>query len=234
MKPLTIVIVVAVIFACLTCGLLFKITQVNKNHDQLVNLLGDTINHYEILVTKKGEQIAVQEQRIASQENAIAAGLIREEELKKQNIKQAGVVIRLTQQVERLQLQVNITNPDVVTITDKDTVCPEGTFLRVPADFLWEDEWTYLGGTILGPSIRVNALRVTLKPTIILGYQKPSFFKPLKPVVTVGDLNPHASIISMENVVIQNKPPFYKTTWWYRFEGALATFGILKGLSYIH
>ena len=191
------------------------------NYGQLTQLLADTSNHYEQIVTDQGKTINVQTQKAATLENAIAAGLIREDEMKEKNMKLINSVVRLTQQVDRL-ITVGIQDPDVVTITNTDTICPEGTFLRVPAKFDWSDNWLSLAGTITGPFIEDLSIIQRTEPTIMLGYQKQGFFKPLKPVVTVEDKNPYVHTISMENVVIQQKPPFYKTPWWHRGEGAVA------------
>ncbi len=202
----------------------FKFRSTNYDYGELQTLLGDTINHYEIVVTDQGKQINIQTQKTASLENAIAAGLVREDELKEKNIKQLDHVIRLENEIA--MHDINIDLPDsVVVVTDTLSVLPPGSYLKIPTDFFYSDEWLKLDGIILGQHIAIRELRITTKPSIFIGYQKAGIFKPLRPIVTVEDANPYVSTVSMENVVIRQKLPFYKRPWWHRLEGAAIIIG---------
>lgn len=202
-----------------------KLRSTSYDYDELQTLLSDTVNHYETIVTNQGKEISIQTQRVATLDNAIAAGLVREDELKEKNLKQVTAIIRLTQEVVRLNIVADITDAEVITITDTVSVMPPGSYLKVPADFFYSDDWTLISGVILGHTIRVDNLKMKTQPSIFLGYQKAGFFKPLRPVVTVEDLNPYVSTIHMENVIIRQKPPFYKRPWWKRLEGAAIIIG---------
>lgn len=203
----------------------FTLKSTRYDYSELQTLLSDTLNHYETIVTSQGKEISIQTQRIATLDNAIAAGLVREDELKEKNLKQVTAIIRLTQEVVRLNIDMGIADAVVVTVTDTVSEMPPGSYLKVPADFFYSDDWTLLSGVILGHTIRVDSLKIKTQPSIFLGYQKAGFFKPLKPVVTVEDKNPYVSTIYMENVIIRQKPPFYKRSWWHRLEGALIIIG---------
>ena len=197
-----------------------------RSATDLNDLYATNLKQYEIYVTDQGKKIGVQEQTIATLEDAITVGLVREDELKEKNLKQVTAIVRLTQEVVRLSIIADITDAEVITITDTVSEMPPGSYLKVPADFFYSDDWTLLSGVILGHTIRVDSLRIKTEPSIFLGYQKAGFFKPLKAVVTVEDKNPYVSTIHMENVVIRQKPPFYKRPWWHRLEGAAIYFGI--------
>ena len=216
-------IIGALIAVCLI--FFFKMRSTSYDYSELQTLLSDTINHYEIVVTDQGKQINIQSQKVASLDNAIAAGLVREDELKEKNIKQLDHVIRLENQITMLEIEIDLADSNLVVITDTVTVMPPGSYLRVPANFFYSDDWLRMTGMITGPQIVIRELQMITKPSIFIGYQKAGLFKPLRPVITVEDLNPYVSTIHMENVVIRQKPPFYKRPWWHRVEGAAIIIG---------
>jgi hypothetical protein len=215
------------IFAALLiiAGIFLVTTGARKNYAELQTLLSDTINHYEIVVTDQGKQINIQTQKVASLDNAIAAGLVREDELKEKNLKQLDHIIRLENRITMLEIEIALPDSNLIVVTDTITVVPPGSYLKVPTNFFYSEEWLRMTGVITGPQIVIRELQITTKPSIFIGYQKTGLFKPLRPVVTVEDLNPYLSTISMENVVIRQKPPFYKRPWWHRFEGAAIVIG---------
>ena len=190
-------------------------------HVQLQELLADTVHHFEVMVTNQGQEISIQDQKVASLENAIAAGIITQEELKNKNLKQVDHIIKLTNRIVFLEeLVAEVDTPNVVTIDSVD--CPDidpGTYLRVPAHFIYQSEWVSFAGIIYGETVGLSGLSIKQESTVILGYQKTGLFKPLRPVVTIEDANPYVHTVKMHNVTIQNKPPFYKRPWFHRFEG---------------
>lgn len=193
------------------------------SHVELQNLLSDTIHHFELVITDQGQEIAIQDQTVASLENALAAGLVTNEDLKNKNLKQVEHIIKLENQIvfyEELLANVDTTTSAVITIDSTD--CPEidgGTYLKVPAKFVYADEWITFAGTVYGSTVGLRGLTIKQESTVILGYQKTGLFKPLRPVVTVEDANPYVHTIKMHNVTIRSKPPFYKRPWFHRFEG---------------
>jgi len=203
----------------------YKLRSTSINYDELQTLLSDTANHYELIVTDQGKQINIQTQKAASLQNALAAGLVREDELKEKNLKQLDHIIRLENRITMLEIEIALPDSNLVVVTDTVTVVPPGSYLRVPTNFFYSEEWLRMTGVITGPQIVIRELQITTKPSIFIGYQKTGLFKPLRPVVTVENANPYLSTISMENVVIRQKPPFYKRPWWHRFEGMAIVIG---------
>jgi len=214
-----------VIAAIIAIGfLVFANLSVKKEYSELNNLLADTVEQFEITITNQGTTINIQTQLIASHENAIAAGLIRESELKEKNLKQVEHIIRLENEIIMDDIIVDLPDSNLIVLT-KPVLIDPGAYLKVPANFFYKEDWLSLNGVITGSSISVYDLRITTKPTIFIGYQKTGVFKPLRPVVTVEDLNPYVSTVRMQNVTIRQKPPFYKRPWWHRIEGAALVFG---------
>ncbi len=191
------------------------------DHAQLQELLSDTIHHFEVIVTDQGQKIYIQDQRVASLENAIAAGIIENDDLKNKNLKQVDHIIKLENKIVFYEeLIAAVDTPSVITIDSVD--CPdidEGTYLKVPANFTYSSKWVSLNGIVYGATIGIQDLTIKHESTIFLGYQRTGLFKPLRPVVTIEDANPYVQTVKLHNVTIQNKPSFYKRPWWHRFEG---------------
>lgn len=222
-----IVIAVAVVF-------FVRWNNERRDRIQMENLLSTAINQYETIITNKGQEINIQAQTIATLENVLAAGILEKEELKEKNLKYISHILKLENKIvfyEELIATMD-TSSTVVEVTD---TCPEidpGTYLKVPAKFIYADEWVSFAGTIYGSTVGMRDLTITQKPTILLGYQKAGWFKPLKPVVTVEDANPYVHTVAMNNVKIYKKPPFYKRPWWHRMEGAALVIGAQVALNY--
>jgi hypothetical protein len=62
------------------------------------------------------------------------------------------------------------------------------------------------------------------QPSIVLGWET-SYLKKSKPIVVFQDQNPYTVVTDMNNLVIQQKPKFYKRPWWYRLEGGAMVLG---------
>jgi len=199
-----------------------------SSHVQLQELLADTIHHFEMVVTAQGQEINIQTQTVASLENAIAAGLIEKEDLKNKNLKYVNHIIKLENQIVFYEeLLANVDTGTVVVIDSSN--CPDiddGTYLKVPAKFVYANEWISFAGTVYGYTVGMQNLIIRQEPTIYLGYQKTGLFKPLRPVVTVEDANPYVHTIAMQNVQIQKKPPFYSRPWFHFLGGAVSMVAI--------
>ncbi|KKN85462.1 hypothetical protein LCGC14_0277810 [marine sediment metagenome] len=211
-----------------------QLREAKAGHAQLQELLSDTINHFEVIVTDQGQEIYIQDQKVASLENAIAAGIIEKEDLKNKNLKQIDHIIKLENQIVFYEeLIAEVDTPNIVTVDSVD--CPdiaEGTYLKVPSTFTYSSEWISLNGIVYGATVGILDLTIKQESTIFLGYQKTGLFKPLRPVVTIEDANPYVRTVKMHNVTIQNKPPFYKRPWWHRLEGAIIMLGTQAILNY--
>ena len=194
----------------------------NRDHIELQGLLNDTVNHFELVITDQGQEIAIQDQTVASLENVIAAGIITQDELRNKNLKQVDHIIKLKSQVVFLEeLIAQVDTPNVVTIDSVD--CPDvnpGTYLKVPANFAYTSEWVSFAGIIYGETIGLHGLSIKQESTVILGYQKTGLFKPLRPVVTIEDANPYVHTVELRNVTIRQKAPFYSRPWFHFLGGA--------------
>lgn len=197
--------------------------EARADHTQLQSLLNDTIHHYEMVVTDQGTELNRQVQTVASLENAITAGLIDQDKLKNANLKLVSHVIELQNEIVFLEeLVANVDSASVIIVDDTSTAPAAGTYLKVPANFTYSDEWVSLAGTVYGATVGIRDLTLRQEPTIFIGYQKAGLFKPLIPVVTIEDSNPYVHTVAMHNVKITQKQPFYSKAWFHFVGGAVS------------
>ena len=76
--------------------------------------LQDTTEHFQIKIDKAGQKYAVVEQTIATQKQAIEAGLIREQELKDKNLKLIESVFTYSQSFKALSIKANLKNVNII------------------------------------------------------------------------------------------------------------------------
>lgn len=194
----------------------------HQDREELAGLLDSTIHEFTVWVDDAGREIATQRQVIASLENAVAAGLVTNEELKELNIRRAQQIVRLEAEIKRM-LETDYTVPPIII---KDSLDFE--YIRIPQQFSFEDDWTEIFGTIHAQGVTIDDLTVFTETNIFTGYRRTGFFKPLEPVVTIRHDNPYMQTQAMENITFTQKPPFYKRPNWHRMEGAAVLYGILK------
>lgn len=206
-----------------------KQRQIKKDRIELNQLKAENTNMTKIIASN-GQVITSQKQHIFSLEEAKEADLITIQELKDRNMKDASLILRLENKIARLELEATYNNkPDTIiqTVIEKDTTYL-ATYLKVPMGFTFEDEWTKVLGTVKTTGVTINELSIVSQGTIMMGWTK-GYFKSSEPVITYDNKNPYITTTSMQNVVIKQKPPFYKTPMWHRLEGGLSMYLLIRG-----
>jgi len=233
MKKLINRVLIALAFSALTFGTIVLINHVLKAQieaeKEILSLKGlnETMS---TLITSQGRKIAQQDQHIFTLDEARKAGLITIEELKMNNLKSATTIIRLENKIKRLELELSYTTkPEVIydTIYVKDTSYV-ASYLRVPLGFKFNDPWTDISGVVKTTGVTIDSISMLSKGTIMMGYSR-GYFRKSKPIISYADENPYVTTTSMQNVVIVQQPPFYKRPMWYRMEGALASYLVIRG-----
>ena len=142
---------------------------------------------------RAGNKYYEQQQIIATQKQAIEAGLIEKQELKNKNIKQLQSIIKLTESIKILSLKANYESPEI--IYKYDTIKMDSqAFLRVPTQFNYRDEWIYISGSVRSTGVFHDSIKMNNSGTLMLGYKKSGFLKK-SPVVTYESSNPYFEII---------------------------------------
>ncbi len=200
---------------------------VNRDKQELTQLLDSTIYDFEQYQAETGEIIQTQGQNIASLENAIAAGIIAKEELEKHNISQAEQIVRLKAEVTRLRMEATFPKPPVIIEKpSNDTITDE--FMRIPQEFTFKDEWMQFDGVVHREGVTLKDFNLKTETSIYTGYQKRGFFRRAEPVVIVEYTNPYMRGVAMENITIREEPPWYNRPNFYRLQGAAAMYLIFR------
>lgn len=227
--------IVAIVFMLLASLAIYlqqeKIIRQSMEYSQLTQTLKDTVGYFEIRETNSGALVAEQKQKILTMNNALAAGLIREEELKDKNIKllQSQVTAQeeiaiLNDSIEWLRKPDVIVTPDeIVSATDSteaDTIKGK-TYMEVPMEFTKMEPkgWYEIHGSIDTMGLVIDSMKVRSEPkvTFAMQHDKSKFlriFKRAEPVVMWENANPYASTQGLQNLVIEPDPPK-----WYERKG---------------
>ncbi len=222
-KSLELVIGIAVLVAIVLALSYFAIKLNNSEHQ--LSQAQDSIQTFESVVTEQGKIITKQEQRIMYAEKANDLYIKLIDSLYATGVKNVSTIINLKTEIKRLQLELSY-KPDTII----DTIVVEQgtdlkTYLRVPQLFEHKnDPWFYCNGTIKSTGATIDSMIVFSQPSIVLGWET-SYLKKSKPIVVFQDQNPYTVVTDMNNLVIQQKPKFYKRPWWYRLEGGAMVLG---------
>ncbi|MBT6685209.1 MAG: hypothetical protein HOB05_02665 [Bacteroidetes bacterium] len=186
--------------------------------------LQDTTEHFQIKIDKAGQKYAVVEQTIATQKQAIEAGLIREQELKDKNLKLVESVFTYSQSFKALSIKANFENPEIITKYDTIYKTDSQAFLSVPVVFKYSDKYLFMLGRVLATGVVHDSIKTTIQGKLIVGKQKTGFMKSSSVAILQTD-NPYLTTTSFKNVIIEDDKWYNTTT----FKGFLAFAGFCGG-----
>jgi len=212
------ILIGGVVNLLLICGLLFTNFRLHTELCQAQELAQmDSTQYFKTRVNSLGQTVSTQDQTIATLDNAIALGLIRESELKANNLKLVQSNVRLTEQLAAAGLAGQYDKPPVIITLGDKTPC-----LKLPASFGYHDTWLSIKTSLdtLGNPV-YDSILVISKPSIFVGMEKTGLFKKDKPVVVYTNENPYFSTTAMTNVVIQDQKKWYKTRGFAMGMGAI-------------
>jgi hypothetical protein len=152
-------------------------------------------------ILKDGQKMAQQEQLIVTQKEAIEAGLIKIKNLK--NVKSQVRVETITQ-----------IDSFFVAFEKKDSLSPVSDSIN---KFSYKDskDWFTLSGAVTPSGVGITEMSVRNKYHITIADKRVGFFKAPKPSVVLVNENPYTRTEKMNNLVIDNKSPFYKRPWFW-------------------
>ena len=171
------------------------------------------------------QTISTQSQTIVTQRQALQANLLKTEELERNNIRLLQSLVRIKEHAANLETIIANFSEDVTIVTVTDTVAPDSIlkydYLRLPANFMFDDDWLTLVGSVTTTGIQFepNGIFLLSKPQITIGFQNRhnnairNYFTKPKPVVIYQNENPYFSTTQMENIVITQKTKWYEKTW---------------------
>jgi hypothetical protein len=194
---LILLLAIAILLLLKSCSVILE----NNKLKQQVAVMKSENQAFSEEITKDGQRMAEQEQLIVTQKQAINAGLIKIKNLKK--IKSQVRVETITQ-----------VDSFFVAFERKDTLSADSSSSK---KFSYQDpkDWFTLAGMVTKQGVGISEMSVRNKYHITIADKKVGFFKAPKPSVILINENPYTTTEKMNNLVIENKSPFYKRPWFW-------------------
>lgn len=215
-KIIAIVVVLLIAF-----GFLLKtIGELKQEKENLLKLTTD----FKVIVKKDSSTIAIQQQNILSQKEAIRLGKLELEEGMKKV--QSQVKTKTITKVEQVFIgyagQLDSNGNEII---EKDTIVLNDTnAIKVPKRFAIDTKFYDISGQVLKTGVLLDSISFPNETIVTIGQSKKNLFAKKESVVHIKNTNPFLKMQSMENVIIKEKTPFYKSATF------LVGIGILGGL----
>jgi len=155
---------------------------------------------------KMGREIVEQKQQVTNLKLALKQNLIEKEDWMK-NIK-SQVKIKQVTQIKEVFIPFHDTIERMVYVDSNshDT----SVYIKTPVRVSYADSFNYFGGRVLANGFALDSMGSLNKLRITITEKKQGLFKKPIPVVQVISDNPKSEITDMQNVVIQEKKPFFQ------------------------
>lgn len=215
-------IFIAVMFSSLlmTCHFFGRCSTKRERSQELSNLIAARDSVKQSIVIIEGLQYTVFQKNaiILTKDEAIKAGIIEQERLKKLHFKELITNADLSGTIKVLRDSLKLPL-GTVFVTIKDTSGVSRDYVRIPFTLLKIDE-KYLS---LNAGMNVDRtawfkLQVPISGEMSIGYVKSGFLKS-KPVGIFTSLNPYLTINNMDILIIKEPKKFYQKTWFHMVAG---------------
>ena len=205
-------------------------TRIQAREATISVMRGEAAN-FERKQLKMGTEISVQKAVILSKNDAIMAGLLREEKLKALNLKTVEVNIKLTERVETLERDAEFVVQPTVLYRDTSYDNRDTTFryIQVPTSIRYKDKWANLYATVDYPKSVFDTISFISVPEITLGWQKQGFLKRAERTVIYTNENPYVTVLDMQNVVIEEPKKWWQTDV-AKVSGGIVAFEVVRNL----
>lgn len=167
--------------------------------------------------------IATQSQTILTQSEAIKLGLLELED----KMKKVQSQVKVKTETVIAEKPVPFIPDGWVDTTglvrdDKGNVIRQDS-VAVPQRFKLDEKWFAIDGYVKKSGLMIDSLKIPNKTLVTVGYRKTGFLNLSKEaVVQVKNENPYVGVSGMDNVVIKNKKPFWKSPLFTILVGAAA------------
>lgn len=186
------------VLAILVIGWKYHTTKIKKLQISNLSAMNDTVSHYKAKINGIQNYIAEKDAIILSQKDAIKAGLIDKEALKKLNIKQLSEITSLKATLKVVRDSVQHTG-QIVVIKDTTWLLPKNAIL-LPFSFSDTTKYISLKGSFNEKGTLSYAFSAPIDLSVYVGYDK----RKLKTSVTTT--NPYILISDMLTVKTDIKP----------------------------
>ena len=191
-----------------------------ERSEQQANLIAarDSIETYSVKIAGLRTYVSEKDAIILTQKDAIAAGIIERERLRKLHFAELVANAELAGTIDILRDSLKIP-PEIQIVTVKDTI--EGNYqaLRIPWEWPYESEYVKLAFGIHANKKGYFNLSVPFSGTISIGYVKSGFFKTTPKGVFTTD-NPYLKVKQMDILIVEDRKKWYEKWWLHVLVGA--------------
>lgn len=175
-------------------------------HENQLNYLDDSLSNAYQYITKQGDTITQARQTIITLENAVQLGLLREENLRSQNLVKVETIARLEEEISIISMEGNYI---IESGKDSVPVIPE------PYKMEFQNQWFYQRISALPYNPRIDSLLLWNYPVLTAGWRKDPgikniFSRPI-PVVNYENINPYACLSDIQYIYIEPEQQWYQT-----------------------
>ena len=218
-------IIAIIVVLCIVFGYLLNVIgELKSEKENLLKLTSD----FKLVVKKDSSTIAIQQQNILSQKEAIRLGKLQLEEGMKKV--QSQVSTKTITKVEEVFIgyagQLDSNGNEII---EKDTIVLNDTnAIKVPKRFAIDTKFYDISGQVLKTGVLLDSISFPNETIVTIGHSKKNFFAKKESVVHIKNTNPFVQMKNMENVIIKEKTPFYKKPIFLVGVGFLGGLFILK------
>jgi hypothetical protein len=218
-------IIFFVILAAIPAYLYFQNRQLRKELSDVISSTGKLRDVYQgeifslqLKINRYGDTLQQARQNMLSYESALKLGVLTQEKLKAQHLKDVSNIIHLEEKISILSKQGSYIAPS-------DTSCGNDF---TPLKISFEDPWYKIYATAHKEYPILDSLLIISYPNLTIGLQKDpglkNIFDKPQPVIIYDNYNPYIKVTDMRSTTIYHKQK------WYQTAASHAAFGFLAGL----
>jgi len=201
-KTIALIVILCIVFYYL----LNTIGNLKREKEDLLKLSSE----FKTIVRKDSSTIAIQQQNILSQKEAIRLGkLVLEENMKKV---QSQVTTKTQTKVEEVFIgyagQLDSNGNEII---ERDTLyMQDTTMLKVPQSFSMSNRFYAISGKVEKKGVLIDSVSFPNETKVTIGNTRKNIFAKKESVVHIKNTNPFVQMQGMENIIIKEKKPFYE------------------------
>jgi len=218
----TLIIVLSLILVTFFAGRMSTLSSRNAQNEQLAHL-SDSLRVYEARIAGVDQDVYEKLAIIATQEEAIAAGLLEQDRLRALGMRRAAYIARVNAELDAARDSIIL--PDSIFITDTIVAPGEGqnNYAKLPFSWEYNDQWVELTTGIDEYKLGSFELNANVPLVLTLGPKDSG-----RDAIAVTTLSPYVTISDITLVNIREQKWYDE---WYVIPAASATLGL--GLGYL-
>jgi hypothetical protein len=159
-------------------------------------------------------------QVVVDLKTAVNIGLINEKKLKDENWKLISNNIKLIEKISVLHDSLKYKEPPDTIIKIVNNI--PSIYIKTPLLFSKTDKFYSVNGRVTYEGVILDSLAMYSYPEITIGWRRKNFLSKSEPAVTYYNENPHAVVMDMKAIQVENPTKWYdrKILWFLLGSGS--------------